>query len=221
MCPNSEMDEPILETQGRKGLTSFYFTGTDQETFDVLLEGVEIGFGQIETIQVINNTDRETVCDLPPPSRHCAFSTASSVSLKSVSYYNEEADLYDYPPSRRENIVSTCSLSSSVSSASSSVVSSDAETSPKVLKDTVQTGKQTCSKFRTSSNSSKLEQIRALLEDETDPVNVLCGCLNIPNDPRALDEKMTSMIVPTETLKNVSCPPVSYGHIGKLLCPFI
>ena len=165
-----------------------------------------------------NNHSGETICGLPPPSRHSAFSSVSSNSLpKSVSYYNDNDDLYDYPPPRRGDTVSTYSTTSSISSESSSVIGSDLETSPNVFKDAPpEICKNRRTKVSTCSNLSKLEQIRALLEDETEPLSVLCECLNIPKNTSALDDKMTSMIVATEALKHASVPPVIYGSQGEL-----
>ena len=67
-----------------------------------------------------------------------------------------------------------------------------------------------------SDSLSKLEQIRNLLEEETDPVSVLCSCLNIPNSVGALDEKLTSMVQPTEGLKDASFPTITVGKPGSV-----
>ena len=67
-----------------------------------------------------------------------------------------------------------------------------------------------------SDSLSKLEQIRILLEEETDPVSVLCSCLNIPNSFGALDEKLTSMVQPTEGLKDASFPTITVGKPGSV-----
>ena len=84
--------------------------------------------------------------------------------------------------------------------------------SPKPCKDS-SPGRESVSD---SDSLSKLEQIRKLLEEETDPVNVLCSCLNIPNSVGALDEKLTSMIQPTEGLKDASLPTLKIGEAGKV-----
>lgn len=202
--------------EGNFGLYSFPWTGKEQETFDVMLDNVEIGYGQIDAIQQKQSNNRQSEYDLPPPARHSAFSTASSISPKSVSYYNEDNnDFYDYPPPRRHD-VSSYSTSSTHSSVTSSIVSTDSELSPRLFKNTVETKDKTRSSPQASiKTQSKLEQIRELLEDETDPLSVLCRCLNIPSNTSELDAKLTSMIKPTESLKHASVPPVTFGSIEE------
>ena len=195
---------------------NFWFwntSGTSPDTFDVLVGGKEIGFGQIDALTDSSAIDRESAYDLPPPpARHSTFSSASSNTPKSVSYYyNEDNDFYDYPPQRRQDIPSSYSASSESSSVVSSAFSTDSEISPKAVKD-YSPSKESKSN---SDSLSKLEQIRKLLEDETDPVNILCSCLNIPNSVGALDEKLTSMIQPTESLKDASFPTIALGKPGK------
>lgn len=202
--------------EGNFGLYSFPWKGKELETFDVLLDNVEIGYGQIEAIQQKQSSNRQSNYDLPPPARHSAFSTASSISPKSASYYNEDNDdFYDYPPPRRHD-VSSYSTASTHSSVTSSIVSSDSELSPRLFKNTVEANDKKHSSPQASvKTQSKLEQIRELLEDETDPLSVLCSCLNIPNNTKDLDAKLTSMIKPTESLKQASFPPVTFGSIEE------
>ncbi|XP_045214228.2 uncharacterized protein LOC123564593 isoform X5 [Mercenaria mercenaria] len=54
------------------------------------------------------------------------------------------------------------------------------------------------------SRENKLEYIRKILEDETDPEELLCQCLGIDKGVRHLDEKMTSMVQSVETLRHLS-----------------
>jgi len=54
------------------------------------------------------------------------------------------------------------------------------------------------------TSHSKLEQLRALLEDETNPEKLLCRCLGIADDIHQLDEKMTSFVECLETLRQLS-----------------
>lgn len=195
--------------EGNVSLYFFSWKGTSPDTFDVLVGGKEIGFGQIDALTDSSAIDRESAYDLPPPpARHSTFSSASSNTPKSVSYYyNEDNDFYDYPPQRRQDIPSSYSASSESSSVVSSAFSTDSEISSKAVKD-YSPSKESKSN---SDSLSKLEQIRKLLEDETDPVNILCSCLNIPNSVGALDEKLTSMIQPTESLKDAPFPTIALG----------
>lgn len=53
------------------------------------------------------------------------------------------------------------------------------------------------------SKKSKLDLIRELLESETDPIHLLCECLQIENSYEILDKKMASMMEFSETLKRL------------------
>ena len=54
------------------------------------------------------------------------------------------------------------------------------------------------------ASHTKLDQIQKLLEDVTDPVNVLCDSLHINNGIRELDEKLTHMLRSIECLKHLT-----------------
>lgn len=65
---------------------------------------------------------------------------------------------------------------------------------------------------------SKLDQLRELLEDETDPEQILCECLGIENSSSCLDNKMTSMVEEVGTLR----PPSSASELDSSdepMCP--
>lgn len=52
---------------------------------------------------------------------------------------------------------------------------------------------------------NKLEQIRQLLEEETDPEEILCQCLGIEKGIRELDKKMTSLVQRVGSVRVQSC----------------
>ncbi|XP_060564669.1 uncharacterized protein LOC132723885 isoform X2 [Ruditapes philippinarum] len=58
--------------------------------------------------------------------------------------------------------------------------------------------------FPEMSRTNKLEYIRKILADETDPEEMLCQCLGINKGVKHLDEKMTSMVQCVETLRHLS-----------------
>lgn len=59
---------------------------------------------------------------------------------------------------------------------------------------------------------NKLEKIRELLEDVTDPLDMLCQCLGLEKNIEQLDKKMTDMISSVETLRQLtySTRPASF-----------
>lgn len=54
------------------------------------------------------------------------------------------------------------------------------------------------------SHPNKLEFIHKILQDETDPEQMLCECLGIDKEIKHLDDKMTSMVQCVETLRHLS-----------------
>lgn len=67
----------------------------------------------------------------------------------------------------------------------------------------------------TSLKKNRLEQIREILEEETDPEKFLCRCLGIEYDIKSLDEKMSSMVQRMETLRRLSYSSRQLTRQGK------
>ena len=201
-----------------------YFTGTERETFDVTLDGIEIGYGTIEKDPEADrppSTISEEFYDFPRPCRASVISTTSGSS--SLSSRSSATGNSDQPPPCGNKTVGTRYIntprSTSESSDKSDVRFSLSSSFP-VIRDSLYesprswTGsdRDTLSESSTVKPSvtasppgaaSKLEEIRRLLEDVTDPVTVLCQCLKADN-LKQLDEKMTSMLESTEVLKHLS-----------------
>ena len=196
-----------------------YFTGTERETFDVTLDGIEIGYGTIEKDAEADrppSTISEEFYDYPRPCRSSVISTTSGSS--SMSSRSSAAGNYDQPPpcgnkpvgGRYINAPRSFSESSDKSDvrfslSSSPLIRESLYESPRSWtgsdRDTLSSESSTV--VFPPGASSRLDQIQKLLEDVTDPVNVLCQCLKAEN-LKHLDEKMTFMLQSTEVLKHLS-----------------
>ena len=214
-----------------------YFTGTDNKSFDVTLDGIEIGYGQIEPIPRSKSAISEEFYDFPPQGRDSLISYSSTSS--SVSSRSSNAATFSQPPppcrtqakyiNISENPVNSTPLASASSDVSfdlasetpspsqtdSCYVPPDTWTSPMQQSPSVVSSSETPSKNNSLVLSSKLDQIQRLLEDVTDPVSILCQSLHAEND-RELDERMTSLLKPTEVLKHMS--PTLDSLTGTFLC---
>ena len=161
-----------------------YFADSERATFDVTLDGIEIGYG------VIEQAEKEDDYDLLRGSMVSTSSGSSSMSSRSSNAS------YDTPsPCSRKPILNKQYVNFSRS------LSETAE----MQKTTVPKRCSSASEYVTLedaavSKSSKLEQIHRLLLDEIDPVNILCQSFQV-DSRKHLDEKIASMLQPTGTLK--------------------
>ena len=192
-----------------------YFTGTERETFDVTLDGIEIGYGIIEKdAERPRSGVSEDSYDYPRLCRGSVISTTSGSS--SWSSRSSTTGKNDQPPPCSNKPVGSGYINSPRSCADSSEPSDvkfSLPSSPLTRDSVYETPKSwtgsdrdtlsESSTVKPSGSTSKLDQIQKLLEDVTDPVNVLCQSLQAEN-PKHLDEKLTFMLQSTEALKHLS-----------------
>lgn len=195
-----------------------YFTGTERETFDVTLDGIEVGYGALEkdeTQERTQSTISEEKYAFIQNVRDSTFSTSSvSSSVSSHSSNSNQPPPCGNRPVNYTNIPQYSLQSPETSEVKFTLPSSSPLTRNSGFEDqSYGTRSDRYSPTRTLSNvsastgssavSSKLDQIHRLLEEVTDPVSVLCQSLQAEN-VKQLDEKMTVLLESTEALKHLS-----------------
>ena len=169
-----------------------YFSGAHRETFDVTLDNTDVAYNcVVEEVKPLSDSLDD---DLFFPDRVSIASVPSKSSLRSTGSARFSETSNDDPPPPPPGGTFSCTANYVNINRTSSGRSTSSANSWEATAST-----------RTSQASlSKLDQIQRLLKDETDPVNILCQSLNISNDIRELDERLTSMLQTTEALKQLS-----------------
>lgn len=177
-------------------LYSFQHHRTEEETFTVMLDGIEIGYGEVEEFARPNSYTFDGRCSF----RSSASSSGVSSSRESGWSYDDPCTRQPPPAPHRQrstgsNYVEMSRTPPRISGISESSYASQSESIYDVVSEA------------TTEPASRLELLNRLLADVTDPIGILCHSLGVENDVMQLDDKLASLVQSTNVLKQLHYQP--------------